>query len=337
MRLKIDIIFCSVVIVLLNIYCLFAQPATNYGVNGSFSNIERRIFLKQGTLNSAEIVDAVSSAVPVGDVTYYFKVDLIQGADYNFIFQAKVNNVWQYEQIPNKGSFPTSVDSPGSVTDKNGGIITKMGDDNIRRKITIPTSGATNYVFCNYGHHPNPPSIEAVPLDGEVLLKIKSKGRWGYMEPDVEYGGKYLVYRSTTDKGPYTFITNLSAGSGNYVFFTNRGLANETTYYYVAIAYDSYGGTNASIRRGPFDKEVNIPDNDTYIDQENIDANMFSGYSTQNSVIPHQAIKVIFKVENIDWDVVSKKDHLVYLTPNEEDGRLYWNKIPARAVKVRIK
>lgn len=315
---------------------LSAQPTTNYGINGSFSNIERRILLKQGTLNSADIVNAVENAQPVGDGTYYFQINLIKGADYNFIFQSKVNNVWQYEQIPNKGSFPASVDNPAGVTEKKGGSITKMGDDNVRRKITISTSGSAYYVFCNYGHHPNPPSLEAIPKDGKVLLKIKSEGRWGYSEPDVEYGGWFAVYRSTSDRGPYTFLTNLSAGSGSYVHYTNTGLANETTYYYVAVAYDSYAGTNAVIRKGPFDKEVDIPDYDTSVDQENIDANMYSGYSSQGSVIPHQQIKVIFKVENIDWDVVKEKDYVVYLTPSDKNGRTYLNKICGRIVRVAI-
>lgn len=314
-----------------------AQPTTNYGVNGSFSNISRRLLLRQGTLNSADLNSITGTAVPVGDGTYYFQLNLIQGADYNFIFQSQVNSVWQYEQIPNTGSFPTSLDSPGAVTDKKGGTITKMQDDNVRREITVPTSGSAYYVFCNYGHHPNPPSVEAIPYDTQVVLKIRSEGRWGYIEPDVEYGGWYAVYRSTTDRGPYTFITNINAGAGNYVYFTNQGLINKTEYYYVVLAYDSYGNTNTTYRRGPFDKEVDVPDYDTYIDQENIDVNMYSGYSSQDKVTPESSVNVIFKVEHIDWDVVEKNNYLVYLTPEKEDGRLFWQKSCARIVRVQIK
>ncbi|MBU1077317.1 MAG: hypothetical protein KKH98_08490 [Spirochaetes bacterium] len=328
------VLFFTIIFLLITSF-VQAQPSTNYGVHGSFSNISRRLLLKQGILNSAGTIDADSNAIPVGDGTYYFLKNLIQGAEYNFIFQANVNNTWQYEQIPNKGSFPASVDNPSGVTEKKGGTITRMVDDNVRRKITVPTSGSIYYVFCNYGHHPNPPSLEAIPQDSEVLLKVRSQGRWGYIEPDVEYGGWFSIFRSITDKGPYTFLTNLYARSGSTVLYTNRGLANETTYYYTVLAYDSYGGTNAIIRRGPFDKEVDIPDYNSYIDQENIDANMYSGYSAQSTVIPHQAIKVIFKVEHIDWDIVKEKNFLVYLTPDEEDGRTYWNKIPARIIKTR--
>ncbi|MDD5065886.1 MAG: hypothetical protein PHF84_02445 [bacterium] len=316
---------------------LEAQPMTNYGVHGSFSNIPKRLLIRQGTISSADTVNSRSNAVPVGDGTYYFRLDLVQGADYNFIFQSRVNNSWQYEQIPNKGSFPSSVDNKGGVTSKKGGTIIKTGDDKTRRKITVPVSGTNYYVFCNYGHHPNPPAVEALPRENRIVLKIKSRGRWGYPEPDVEYGGWFSIYRSTIDQGPYAFITNIRADQGNYVYFTNTGLLNETDYYYVVTANDSYAGTNATLRRGPFDREVSLPDYDTYLDQENIDANMYSGYSAQGSGIPHQAIKVIFKVEHIDWDTVREKDHLVWLTPVEEDGRFYANKIPGRIIYAKTR
>ncbi|MBN1898560.1 MAG: hypothetical protein JW827_07255 [Spirochaetes bacterium] len=311
----------------------FTQPVTNYGVNGSFSNIQKRLLLKQGTLSGADVNEAYETAVPVGDGTFYFRRDLIRGAQYNFIFQGKVKGKWQYEQIPNKGSFPTSTNNQ-SVGEKKGGLIIKTGDEKTRRKITVPTDGSAFYVFCNYGHHPNPPSVEAIPGDTRVVLKIRSQGRWGYGEPDVEYGGWFSVYRSKTDRGPYTFLTNLASQGGSFSYFTNTSLSNDISYYYVVIAHDAYGVTNALIQRGPFDKEVDIPDYETYVDQENIDAHMYSGYSYQADMTPHQAIDVIFKVENIEWDVVAQKDFLVWLTPWDEDGRRFIRKIPGRIIRV---
>ncbi len=314
-----------------------SQPAPNYGVKGGFTNTERRLLLRQGTLYSADLNSIISNAEPVGDGTYFFKVNLIKGGIYNFIFQAKVNNNWQYEQIPNTGAFPISTNN-NNVTDKKGGKITKMDDGNVRRKITVPLTGSECFAFCNFGHHPNPPLIDAEPGDGSIKLKIKAEGRWGYIEPDVVYGGYVELYRSTIDKGPYTYITNLSVNNDGYAYFTNTGLQNEATYYYVAIAYDAYQGTNASLKRGPLEKEIDVPDYDTYISQDNIDANMFSGYAEQAAITPHKAIKVIFKVDNIKWDVVEKNNYLVWLTPVNKDARFYLNKLPGRIVKVeRVK
>ncbi len=313
-----------------------AQPAPNFGAKGGFTNIPKRMLLKQGTLQSADALSLYTNALPVGDGTYYFQANLIQGADYNFIFQSRLGSTWQYEQLPPQGSFPTSVDLPGGVTDLKGGRIIKTSDNNIRRKITVPTAGGAYYVFCNFGHHPNPPVVTATPSDSKVILSIKSIGRWGYAEPDVEFGGRYVIYSSTMQGGPYQYVDTISAGNGFPVKYTNSGLTNSSTYYYVVMAYDSYGGTNSVTRQGPFEKEVALPDNGSYVDQLRIDANMFSGYSSEMDVIPKAPVKVIFKVENIDWEVVEEKDHLVYLTPLEMDGRYWFDKQPARIVRVRM-
>jgi hypothetical protein len=316
---------------------LSAQPASGYGVKGSFSNVPRRILVRQGNLLSADVPDADTNAIPVGDGTYYFRQDLIKGGKYNFIFQAKTKGAWQFEQLPPRGTFPVSVDNPSTPTDKKGGIINVMADNNIRRTITVPSSGSAYYVFCNYGHHPNPPSLETVPQDGSVVLKVRSSGRWGYFEPDVEYGGHFQIYRSQSGGGPYVFVTNIAASGGLVSSFTDHNVVNGNTYYYVATAVDAYGGTNAVIRQGPFDKEVSLPDNNSFVDQQNPDASMYSGYSGELNVMPKQAVKVIFKVENIDWDTVEEHSRIVYLTPLEADGRYYMDKPCARISRVCVR
>ncbi len=313
---------------------LLTQPAPSYGVKSQFSSIQRRLLIKQGILYSADINDVITNAIPVGDGTYYFKLDLIRGGIYNFIFQAKMNNNWVYEQIPNTGAFPTSTNN-NSVSDKKGGTITRLDNGNVRREITVPINGDAYYVFCNFGHHPNPPTLIGKPGDKKIILTIKPIGRWGYLQPDVVYGGKVSLYKAKVDRGPYTFLTNLYFNGENSITYTNKNLVNGTTYYYVAIVYDAYNGTNLSVIRGPLEKEIDVPDYDTYISQDNIDANMFSGYSLQDSITPEKAIKVIFKVENIKWDVVKKNNYLVWLTPWNKDGRLYFNKLPGRILRIK--
>ncbi len=312
-----------------------SEPASGGGVFSGFSNIKRRILIRPGVLFPANVSNAYTNAIPVGDGTYYFKFDLVKGGMYNFIFQAYINGSWQYEQIPNRGKFPVTTNStPSILSDPDGGYITTI-DGYARRVITIPDNASVYYVYCNFGHHPNPPSLEAIPGDNHIILKIKSEGRWGYLEPDVEYGGWFEIYKSTNDRGPYTFITNLSAGMGNYVYFTDTNVTNYKTYYYVAIARDAYKNTNSSVIRGPLTKEIDIPDYNTCVEQDNIDANMYSGYAQQQMVIPKEQVKVIFKVENIKWDVVEQNNYIVYLTPWEKDGRKYFFKPAARIVKVK--
>ena len=312
-------------------------PFVNSGVNTNFGKIPKRLLLNQGLVKSADIQNALTNAIPVGDGTYYFRADLVQGAAYNFIFQAKVNGSWYYEQLPPRGTFPLSIDLPGGVSDKAGGTIVRTSDNNIRRSFTVPISGSAAYLFCNFGHHPNPPNVTASPLDGKILLQIRSSGRWGNSEPDVEYGGSYALYKSTIDKGPYQFLARLPGGMGSVSAYTDSAVGNSTNYFYVVMASDAYNNTNVIIRRGPFDKEVSLPDNDSFVNQENIDANMYSGYSSQAGAVPRQAVRVIFKVENIDWDTVHENQNIVYLTPWEEDGRIYIDKPSARIVRVSLK
>jgi len=314
---------------------LISQPAKGPGAKGSFTNLQRRIILRQGTIFAANVNNALTNSfIPVGDGTYYCKVNLIKGSDYNFIFQVFVNSNWKYEQLPAVGSFPCSYLS-NSVTSSTAGRIIKI-DNDIRRKITIPNygSGTNYYVFCNFGHHPNPPYLYLIPQDKKVIVRIKSQGRWDNSpEPDVIYGGYFELYRSTTNGGPYNFITNLSPNPFGETEFIDTNVVNNTTYYYVVIAKDAYQGTNVA----PVDKEVPVPDFNTFIAQKYIDANMSSGYSLEKNVTPTSKIKVIFKVQNIDWDFVEENDKIVWLTPIKEDARFYYNKIPARIERVNVK
>jgi len=115
--------------------------------------------------------------------------------------------------------------------------------------------------------------------------------------------------------------------------FIDTDVTNGNTYYYVAISYDAYQGTNVS----PFDKEVEVPDFNTSLNQLYIDANMSSGYSPEKMTVPNAKVKIIFKVQNIDWPTVVEKNKLVWLTPWDKDARFYQYKIPARIERVILK
>lgn len=313
---------------------LIAQPAPGPGATGTFTNLQRRLLLRGGSVFASTTNDALTNSfIPVGDGTYYCKVNLTKNGVYNFIFQLYVNGKWVYEQLPAGGTFPVSIIS-NSVTSNTGGSIMKI-DNDIRRKVTVPNygSGTNFYLFCNFGHHPNPPMLSLLPDDNKVTVKIKSEGRWdGSPEPDVIYGGYFALYRSSQAGGPYALITNLQPQIPETVY-TDTAVTNGHTYYYVAISYDTYQGTN----RGPFDKEVSVPDFDTFIDQLYIDANMSSGYSLEKYGIPNVRVKIIFKVQNIDWPTVVEREKLVWLVPWDKDARFYYNKIPARIERIILK
>lgn len=329
------ILIVGLLILCLSVRNLMTQPAPGPGATGGFTNLQRRILLRGGSVFAATTNDALTNSfIPVGDGTYYCRVDLTKNGTYNFIFQIYVNGKWVYEQLPAGGTFPVSILS-NSVTSNTGGSITKI-DGDIRRLITVPDYGTgTNfYVFCNFGHHPNPPEISLIPGNNQVTVRIKSQGRWDNSpEPDVIYGGYFALYKSSIAGGPYVLVTNLTPDTNGETEFIDTDVTNGNTYYYVAISYDAYQGTNVS----PFDKEVEVPDFNTSLNQLYIDANMSSGYSPEKMTVPNAKVKIIFKVQNIDWPTVVEKNKLVWLTPWDKDARFYQYKIPARIERVILK
>lgn len=70
-----------------------------------------------------------------------------------------------------------------------------------------------------------PPSLSAMPGDGSAVLA------WTYAYPAT-----FNLFRSTTSGGPYTCITPTPLTGSTY---TDSGLANGTTYYYVATAIEN--------------------------------------------------------------------------------------------------
>ena len=83
---------------------------------------------------------------------------------------------------------------------------------------------------------PNPPTgLNASPGDAKVFLNwdASSSGATGY-----------LLKRATVSGGPYTALTNLAANN-----FTDSGVANCSTYYYVVAATNSVGASSNSLEQ----------------------------------------------------------------------------------------
>jgi Fibronectin type III domain len=96
------------------------------------------------------------------------------------------------------------------------------------------------------GSPPPPPAgLSASPSNAQVLLN------WGASTG----ASSYNVKRSTTSGGPYTIIaTGVTSTS-----YTNTGLANGTTYYYVVSAVNSFGESTNSGQASATPQGVQTP------------------------------------------------------------------------------
>ncbi|MFC1976782.1 hypothetical protein ACFLWS_00720 [Chloroflexota bacterium] len=90
-----------------------------------------------------------------------------------------------------------------------------------------------------------PTGLVATPSDGEVSLDWNDN-----TDPDLD---GYNVYRSLTGDN-YTYVDNVTAPTSNY---TDTGLSNNVTYYYVVTAVDL--GSNESLYSNVDSTVANVP------------------------------------------------------------------------------
>jgi fibronectin type 3 domain-containing protein len=92
----------------------------------------------------------------------------------------------------------------------------------------------------------------------------------------------YTVKRATTNGGPYTTVaSNVTTTS-----FTNTGLTNGTTYYYVVSAVNSAGESANSAQASATPQGVSTPSGDLVVQYRAADTN-----ATDNQIKPHFNIK----------------------------------------------
>lgn len=298
------------------------------------------------------IVAGKSAMEAVGDGTYQFRTDLVPGGVYNYIFGARImQGAWGFdaekdyaEPIPDgsqqddSGNYATS--DPGTFVSLSSTAYSSTGDGgvsyvnivvdnngNSRRKLDMPTvdPGTTIYVFNNFGSLPRGVANYSVKISsGRVDLNWQGAlGTWGSGMPSVDaLGGRNLLYVSTSNSaGPYSLLADLA---GTATHYAHSGLANGTSYYFIFVSSDPYGGVTLS----------------TYTASKSLWANLSRGIPPTGTMWnsgeyahndkygkPSGPVPVYFKVENIDENYVREHGDLVYLTPWHEDGRLYRHKI----------
>ncbi len=309
------------------IFLLFFITSSLYSqyANTNWANLKKKIAIYPSLNESAWLGKGiVTNMVPVGDGTYEIKLNLTPGEYYNYIFfvYTEANSEaglapysTYYDQVPTIGYIPASTTS-NTIQFTNIAYYGAVGDNrDARRIIKVPlfltNAGSKLYVFNNFSEAPKPPEkVEALPGDKKIILNwYPAKGQWNIEDINVKIGGRYSIYyNSTGADANFTFLTDVM---GNVTTYTHRGLVNGTTYYYVIVSVDAY-------QKSPFETKTS-------------DLPVTNGSTTaQAYATPYTTMPVYFKVENIKLNIVKKENYLVWLTPSDKDGRLWWNKYPAR-------
>jgi len=303
------------------------------------------------------LVAGKSAMTPVGDGTYEIKIDLVPGAVYNYIFGARIiqdglagfaagsdypEPVPDGSQTDDKGNYATqdpgtfiSLSSTSYVPPSDGGVTyISIGGDS-RRKLVMPSvdPGTTIYVFNNFGSLPRGVANYSVSItSGRVDLRWQGAlGTWGAGSPSVDLlGGRTLIYVSTSNAtGPYSLLANLAGTTTSY---THSGLSNGTSYYYIFVSSDPYTGFTRSTYTATKTLWANLsrytPPDTTWSSDQYAHNDKYGK--------PSGPVPVYFKVENIDEKYVSEHGSIVYMTPWDEDGRVYRRKIPGVLVTVFV-
>lgn len=287
--------------------------------------------------------DAIRWATAQGDGTYQVRLDLTPGQTVNFIWFAKVvaagglmgyaSGYQTAEPIPSSADdrgylVTTSTTAPEANQVAGNTYYTSIGGD-ARRALVVPnvSAGTTVWVYSNFASTPTGvANLGANPGNGQVKLTWRAGAGWwapGDAQALDTAGGSYRLYRSTVaSSGPFSLVTTLTGVTTEYI---DTGLTNGTTSYYIFASSDSYGGaTNPAAYTAWANLARVAPPTATF-------NAAYDGQARPGSPVP-----VYFKVDGADWEYIQKHDYLVYMTPWNEDARLYTDKIPGRIIRVRL-
>lgn len=286
----------------------------------------------RGDVTLSQTGQRAADMIPEGDGTYSLTVNLVPNAEYNYIFFAQTGGNTYYDTITGnkKGTIIVSTSATQLTNAATAYTGATSGGDG-RRILQMPDveQGTTVYVLNNFGDAPNPPrNVRAFPGQSAVRLKWDEPDTsWGYnggsiRAADVLIGGGFRVFRSTDIQIGYTDV-GFRAGStatANATFdWTDSSLDTGVTYYYIIVSSDAYTG-------GP--GMMKIP-------------NLTSGVPGKGSVQQVKGktgrpVEVLFKVQDIEWDKVERKDYIVWMTPQTQDARFYRGKIKGRIIQVYV-
>lgn len=332
---------------LLTLPCLFA---------GDWGSVQKKIAVQRGTAveawESDKVVDnstvtrgdvtleqfgqRAADMSPVGDGTYELKVNLFPNQEYNYIFFAEVSGVTFYDTVNSgkRGNIVLSTSSTEIILPSGATAYTaSVGGGDARRILQMPdvNEGTTVYVLNNFGDAPNPPrNVRAFPGQSAVRLRWDEPDTaWCQSPPcgsmrasDVLIGGGFRVFRSTSIEIGYTdmgFVSGTTATANTVYDFQDSGLTTGVTYYYIVVSSDAYTGQFGTMKIPNLTSGVPGP-----------------GSTPQVKPKPGRPVEILFKVQDIEWEKVQRKDFVVWLTPQQFDARFYSGKLKGRIIQVYV-
>lgn len=305
-----------------------------------------------------ETLNKIATMTPVGDGTYSYQLNLIPNSQYNFLFFAipaistggLTAGTTYAEPVPNNGSADAgtflSTQAAGGLVLKQAGAVGAGGPGSVlyntangdgRRVLTMPdlTTGDTVYVFNNFASTPTGVTNYSIaassssPAGGKIKLNWGGGlGYWGTGFPAADtLGGSYAIYRATGTGVSYP-VTLQTTLAGTATTWTDTSVPETIFYYYIIVASDAYSNpTNPTSQTAFANLRRAVPtDGTSWSDVNNND----------KRAKPANAVPVIFKVENYDEDYVKAHGGIVYMTPWNEDGRVYPDKVPGTILKAKV-
>lgn len=293
-----------------------------------------------------------ATATAAGDGSYLFRIDLVPGADYNYLFFAHVvsptplagyaSGYIQAEPVPDHGSDAAFFATRSTVTPTAaanllpGAVRYGATGDGARRFIRLPTDlpdGTTVYVYHNFASTPTGARIMDVqPGTGRVELwwqggcgwwndptKVGADRYWSALDT---LGGRMRIYVSTdAPAGPYSLLADLP---WSVTYYLHLGVTNGSTYYYVFCSSDAYNrATNPAVLTAWANLARRTP---PVTGDWNPGSPPIDPQATPRAPVP-----VYFKVQEIDMEKIKFGD-IVWMTPIEVDARYWPWKMPGTIV-----
>ncbi|HOK40139.1 MAG TPA: fibronectin type III domain-containing protein [bacterium] len=334
-----------------------ALVSDTWANTGNVWDLKKYIAVHPGTAqsvweNRAYTTNGLMEMTALGDGTYEAVLGLNAGATYNYLFFVKTGNnpppglqpnYTYYDCVPTGGNIACGT-APYVVlsfdtTTRGYAYYSQIqwfdGTNNnydARRVVTIPSNlspGDSLYIYNNFSDRPGiVTDFNVVALDTTTayLSWSNPSTSWGstgsMIAADVVAGGYYKIYRNTT--GSTTAYTLRATVDGSVFSFTDTGLTQGQTYYYVIVAYDAYQGTGDSF------------------------AVLAGDTTAQDSVTMSAPVRVRFKVEKenensekyyiygFNWDYVKQNNYEVSLTSEKEKDIFFARRARGKIAKITM-
>lgn len=163
------------------------------------------------------------------------------------------------------------------------GSLTTWGNTIVNGPNGLSTTSVPNGIYTTPGYAPVPDGgTSTAPAAPTGLTATAGNGQASLSWNASTGASSYNVKRATASSGPYTTVaTGLAATS-----YTNTGLTNGTTYYYVVSAVNTVGESNPSLQASVQPQSTPIPQSNLVVQYRNSSTN-----TSSNTIAPQFNIK----------------------------------------------